>query len=238
MKAVFLSDGHLSDDEPLRHKVLIEALKDLSQDADMVFILGDLFEFFHGFNNHIYSFYKDIVDLLKKIAFKRPVYFLEGNHEFGMGTFFETYTGVKCTETLAINMDRKKVYLAHGDAIGFNPLRSLLKSRFIYFVMDTLGPDLTWKMAMASRPLLSKSCKPYSQKTLNRFRRFGLKKLRDGYDAVIMAHSHIADIQEYDLHGRKGVYLNTGDLTKSLTYGEYTSEEGFSIKVYSKDRLR
>jgi UDP-2,3-diacylglucosamine hydrolase len=238
MKAIFVSDGHLSDTDFARHRIIIDALEDLSRDADMIFILGDLFEFFHGFHDHTYPFFRDIVDLLRKIASRKSVYFLEGNHEFGMGTFFETYTGVKCAETLAIKIDGKKVFLAHGDWLGFNPLRHVLKSRFTYSVMNLLGPDLTWKIAMASRPVLSKTLKGYNEKTFKLFRRFGEKKLKEGYDAVILAHSHMADMEKHDFGGRKGIYLNTGDLIESMTYGQYTSDEGFSLKVYSKDLPR
>lgn len=232
MKAIFFSDAHLVHNEPEKLGMITETLREISKDAEMVFILGDLFEFYHGHGSHIYPFYAEIIDLLREIAAKSSVYYIEGNHEFGMGDYFESYTGVRCLESLTVRIDEKKVFLSHGDQIGAPLLRRVLKSRFVYRIMDFFGQDLTWRIAMLCRPLLSKSHKPYNEKILNRFRRYGKKKLREGYDAVITAHSHMADIEEYDLNGSRKTYLNTGDLIESLTYGVYTTGKGFSINTY------
>jgi UDP-2,3-diacylglucosamine hydrolase len=230
MKAVFFSDAHLTENDPDRLRSLVEALRNVSRDADMVFILGDLFEFYHGYNRHVYPFFREVIDLLKELASHCPIYFLEGNHEFGMGRFFESYTSVQCAETLAINIDGRKVFVSHGDEIGSPFFRRLLKSRFVYSLMDRFGPDLTWKIAMACRPILSKSHKTYNVKTRDHFRRYGAKKLQEGYDAVVLAHSHMPDREEHESEGRKKVYINIGDLEKSMTYGEYVSEGGFSVQ--------
>ena len=56
-------------------------------------------------------------------------------------------------------------------------MRRILKSPFIYSIMDRLGPTLTWRMAMLSRSFLSKKHKPYDRVILERFRRYGRKKL-------------------------------------------------------------
>jgi len=232
MKVVFFSDAHLADTEPHRTNAVLRTIRDITADADMVVVLGDLFEFYHGFGAHVYPFYTDVVELLREIASKRSVYFIEGNHEFGMAVFFESHTRVKCVETLSINIDGKKVFISHGDELGSPILRAILKSRFIYSIMNLLGPERTWKTAMACRPLLSKSHKSFNLRTFNRFRRYGEKKLSEGYDAVIMAHSHMADFQEHDLNGKTGIYMNTGDLIKSLSYGVYVSEKGFAVERY------
>ena len=181
MKAVFFSDTHLNDSEPSRAQTTIRAMQDLSRDTDMVVILGDLFEFYHGFGTYVYPFFNEMVDTLRELAAERPVYFVEGNHEFGMGRFFEAYTGVKCVDRLAINMDGRKVFISHGDEINALTLRGILKSRLVYALMDFLGPERTWRIAMACRPILSKSHKTYDEKTRNRFRRYGKRKLAEGY---------------------------------------------------------
>jgi UDP-2,3-diacylglucosamine hydrolase len=232
MKVVFFSDAHLSNEQPDRTRTIVSAVRDISADADMVVILGDLFEFYHGFGTYVYPFYAEVVDLLRNMASKRPVYFIEGNHEFGMGVFFESHTGVKCVDSLSINIDGKKVFVSHGDEIGSPVLRTILKSRFTYFAMNLLGPERTWKIAMACRPLLSKSHKSFNEKTFNRFRQYGKKKLGEGYDAVIMAHSHMADIREQRQNGKIRIYMNTGDLIESSSYGVYVSETGFSVERF------
>jgi UDP-2,3-diacylglucosamine hydrolase len=233
MKAIFLSDAHLSDIDRERTEVISRALRDITRDADLVFILGDLFEFYHSHGDYLYPFYKRIVDTLKTIAAKRTVYFIEGNHEFGLGDDFEAHTGVRCVESLTINMDDKKVFLSHGDEVGSPTLRRILKSRLVYSIMDRLGPSLTWRIAMLSRHVLSKRHKPYNEAIMNHFRRYGRRKLREGYDAVIVAHSHMADLVEYESNGKKQTYMNTGDLIESLTYGVYVTDKGFTVNTYT-----
>jgi UDP-2,3-diacylglucosamine hydrolase len=234
MKAIFFSDAHLSDREPGRVELVAQTLRDITKDADIVFILGDLFEFYHSHGDYIYPFFGKVVETLRTIASRRTVYFIEGNHEFGLGDHFEAHTGVRCVESLTINMDEKKVFLSHGHEVGSPVLRWILKSRFIYFIMDRLGPELTWKIAMMSRCVLSKGHKPHDKRVMEHFRRYGERKLREGYDAVVIAHSHMADIEEYEWNGRKHTYMNTGDLIESLTYGAYVTGKGFSVNTYTR----
>jgi UDP-2,3-diacylglucosamine hydrolase len=232
MKAIFIADAHLTESDGERIGILSQAVREITRDADIVFILGDLFEFYHGHDSYIYPFYKEFIDVLRTIAAQKRVYFIEGNHEFGMGVYFETYTGVRCVEHLTINMDDKKVFLSHGDEVGAPALRRILKSRLVYSIMDLLGPSLTWRIAMFCRHFLSKSHKPYNKAIMDRFRRYGKKKLQEGYDAVIMAHSHMADIEEYEWSGKKQTYMNTGDLIESFSYGVYVTGKGFELSTY------
>ena len=80
--------------------------------------------------------------------------------------------------------------------------------------------------------VISKKRKIYDERVRARFRRYGKKKLGEGYDAVIIAHSHMADIENYDMDGRKKTYMNTGDLVTSRTYGSYITGEGFTLRTY------
>jgi len=234
MKAVFFSDAHLPADDAGRTEALKDFLKHVTREADLVVVLGDLFEFYHGYDGYIYPFYKEIVDTLRDIARGRPVYFIEGNHEFGMGQFFESYTGVSCVTSLALNMDEKRVFLCHGDTVPALPLHRLLRSRLIYAIMDLLGPERTWRIAMQFRRLFSKRRRPRSEKVLARYRKYGREKLREGYDAVVIAHSHMADLDRYEVNGVKKTYMNTGNLIESCTYGVYITEKGFALKTYDR----
>ena len=211
-------------------------LKDSCADVDMVFILGDLFEFYHGYDGYIYPWYKSVIDTLKELTESgKRVFFLEGNHEFGMGAFFENYTGVTCGRDMTIHLDDKKIFVSHGDALGLFCLGNILKTRFIYAIMDILGPVPTWKAATAAGLFLSRKIKPYNEKTKNMFRENARKKLDEGYDAVIYAHSHIADKIEFDREGKKKNYLNTGDFGKRLDYVLYNSESGFTQEKYGRN---
>jgi UDP-2,3-diacylglucosamine hydrolase len=235
MKAVFFSDAHLPDNDAGRVRVVKTFLRHVAEDADIVVVLGDLFEFYHGYDDYIYPFYREVVDALADAALSKSVYFIEGNHEYRMGPYFESYTGIRCVRSLSLDLDGKHVFLCHGDAFRAFSVSRLLRSRLVYSIMDLLGPDRTWRIAMRCGRVLSKKRKTYDEGVRARFRRYGKKKLREGYDAVIIAHSHIADIESYDMDGRKRIYMNTGDIVASGTYGSYVSGEGFVLRTMSDE---
>jgi UDP-2,3-diacylglucosamine pyrophosphatase LpxH len=99
--------------------------------------------------------------------------------------------------------------------------------------MNLFGPELSWKIAMGVSKVMSKKKKGQSQKIKDRFREYAKEKLNEGYDVVILAHSHISDYVEYGSGETKKVYLNSGDLMKNSTYIEYTSESGFAVRKYA-----
>ncbi len=232
MKAVFFSDAHLADNDAGKVRAVKTFLRQMAEDADIVVVLGDLFEFYHGYDGYIYPFYKEIVDALRDAALSKSVYFIEGNHEYRMGPYFESYTGIRCVRSLSLDLDGKRVFLCHGDASRALALGRLLRSRLVLWIMDFLGPDRTWRIAMPCARVISKKRKIYDERVRARFRRYGKKKLGEGYDAVIIAHSHMADIENYDMDGRKKTYMNTGDLVTSRTYGSYITGEGFTLRTY------
>ena len=233
MKIIFFSDTHLNKKDDGKINVVENFIHNACEDADMVVILGDLFEFYHGYDGYIYPWYKNLADALKTITNKdKPVYLIEGNHEFDMGSYFESYTGIKCSKHLTIDIEGKKTFISHGDEISPFCLGKVLKSRFIYSVMDIFGPYITWKTAMGVSIFLSKKKKPYNDKAMLAFRKYAQRKFDEGYDVVILAHSHISDKIEYDAGGKNKVYLNTGDFIRHSTYIEYNSESGFKIKKY------
>jgi UDP-2,3-diacylglucosamine hydrolase len=236
MRCIFFSDTHLARKDDARHAFVETFIREICANADMVFILGDLFEFYHGYKRYIYPWYKNIVDALRGITLRGvAVYHIEGNHEFEMGPFFSSYAGLTCLKSLAIEIEGKKIFLSHGDEIANAVLRRILKSPVTYAVMDVLGPAVTWKVAMACRIFLSKRRRVYSPKVRDAFRLYAKRKLEEGYQAVILAHTHMPDLIEYGNGETRKVYLNTGDLIENLSYGEYTTSSGLAIRIYERE---
>jgi UDP-2,3-diacylglucosamine hydrolase len=234
MKIIFFSDAHLDKKHDHKNRLVIRFLSDVCADADRVFILGDLFEFYHGYDGYIFPWYRDVADSLKNLTGKgKTIYLLEGNHEFHVGSHFESYTGVTCADSLAIQLDGKKVFLAHGHEIKNNCLVKALKTRFMSSAMDMFKPALAWKVAAIAGIFLSRRKKPYNNKIKDVFRQYARTKFEEGYEAVILAHSHMSDRVEFTFGNTKKYYLNTGDIIQGSTYVEYNTNTGFEIKKYN-----
>jgi UDP-2,3-diacylglucosamine hydrolase len=232
MKIVFFSDTHLDKEHTKKTKIVEAFLREICAEGDVIFLVGDLFEFYHGFSP-IYPWYQGVADALRDLTAKgKTVYFLEGNHEFGVGGYFESYTGVKCAESVNLEVDGKRLFVAHGDEFVGGIVRIVLKSPLTGRVMDFLGPRLTWMGAMVARIFLSKTEKPYNMKVLERFRGFAARKFDEGFDVVIMAHTHVPDEMESGPEGNKKIYLNTGDFFSCSTYVSYETSTGFELKKH------
>jgi UDP-2,3-diacylglucosamine hydrolase len=233
MKMIFFADAHLTRKNKKKIRFVESFIQDVCRDADMVFLMGDLFEFYHGYEGYIYPWYRSIVDVFKELTRTgKSVYFLEGNHEFHMGSFFETYTGVKCAKHLTIDIEGKRTFISHGDEFISNPFLKALKTPVTIGAMDLLGPRLSWNIAMGMSVFMSKKKKGQNKNVKYWFREYAQRKLDEGFDAVIFAHSHISDYVEYETVLGKKVYLNSGDFIKKSTYIEYTTESGFALKKY------
>lgn len=198
----------------------------------MVIILGDLFDFYHGYDGYIYPWFRSVADSLKILTTRgKQVYFLEGNHEFSMGKYFEEYTGTTCGRELILDIEGRKTYIAHGDLFAKLSLANILKRPFFYRIMDVLGPTITWVVAASMRPVISRKKKLYTEKIRNIFRSYALEKFSEGYDVVILAHSHIPDTMALNQESSVKQYLNTGDLAQYGSYVVYESSSGFSLKT-------
>lgn len=234
MKAIFFSDAHLDRNDTKKIAFVKRFIDDICSGADMIFILGDLFEFYHGYEGYIFPWYKSIADSLKTLAeHGKTVYFIEGNHEFKMGGFFERYTGIKCTQNVTMDFEGKKAYISHGYEISKFYLTKFLKTPFVSRIMDILGPDITWSIASTARIFLSNKKKPYSHKAFDLFREYALKQFNAGYDVIILGHSHMVDKFEYQSGGKTKQYLNTGDIIKYASYVEFNSSIGFELKTFA-----
>ncbi len=170
MKIVFFSDTHLNKEDESKTKVVATFIREVCRDADVVFLLGDIFEFYHGYAG-IYPWYLPVADSLKEIRDEgRTVYFIEGNHEYDVGSYFESYTGVVCAESVSMEVDGKRLFVGHGDQFVGGALRVVLKSRLTAKVMDFLGPRVTWALAMVARIFLSQTEKEYNSRAVRAFR--------------------------------------------------------------------
>ena len=78
MKAIFFSDAHIDRNDSQKIRFVVKFIDEVCDDTDMVFILGDLFEFYHGYEGYIFPWYKIIADSLKALVEKgKTVYFID-----------------------------------------------------------------------------------------------------------------------------------------------------------------
>ncbi len=232
MKAVFIADAHLLGASDPNQKKLAKFLDSLSG-IDTLFILGDIFDYWSGYDEVVGREYKEVLDSLKRVSVRGiKIIYLEGNHDFSMGLFFtDTLKADVYPDEAEITLDNKRAYLAHGDAVdmslGYRLWRGLLRSFFFRITVRLIPPKQGWNIA---RRLSGKSRQYSMHKAVveERLKTFAQKKISEGFDIVVLGHSHSAGVHEQSAGARKGVYANPGSFSKG---GSHLVLEGGGLRV-------
>jgi UDP-2,3-diacylglucosamine hydrolase len=168
------------------------------------------------------------------------VIYLEGNHDFQLGPYMTEELGLQVHgRSTEIYLDGKRVYLAHGDRaypkLGHMIFSRFLRNWFTYKLISWLGPQIAigparWLSAGSRRRGLEKP-----SGIIARVRRFALDKLSEGFDAVILAHTHVPEAVAVEKESGVGYYYNVGNWLRDFSYLRYNGERGFSLEYFTPD---
>jgi UDP-2,3-diacylglucosamine hydrolase len=231
----FISDAHLGaeakEKEKIKEERLLSFLSKIKADGEFLYILGDMFEFWFEYKNvipkdhfKILSQLRDVVDSGIKISY------VVGNHDFWLGDFLTEQIGIKIfKDPIEENHQEKRIFLAHGDGLakkdwGYRILKRILRNRVNIFLYRQLPCDLSYPLAkfVAGKSRVQADKREASY--LEDYKNFAYEKIRQGFDAVILAHTHIPALENLRdgslTPTREGIYLNIGDWFKHFTYGK------------------
>ncbi|KAF0152799.1 MAG: UDP-2 3-diacylglucosamine hydrolase [Ignavibacteria bacterium] len=226
----FISDVHLGLQseqlEKAKEKKFVEFLKYAKSNADELFIVGDLFDYWFEYKRVMQKgFIRTLGALASLRDSGKEIHYIIGNHDFLHKDFFTKEIGAKVyEEELSIELNGKKFFIAHGDGLmvgdnGYKMLKKVLRNKFIQRVYSLIHPDLGIKIASRT----SKASRDYtSTKDYGKFS--GLletaKQLIDKeYDYIIFGHSHERIIETID----NGTYVNLGAWLQKPCYGKFTN---------------
>ncbi len=244
MRSIFVADAHLTGRNDPNQVQLVEFLETLvreGREPESIFILGDLFEFLIGENLVGLYEYGPVIDILRKLNQRGwRITYVEGNHDFFLDPFLAQLTGIRiCPHSAEANLDGGKFFLAHGDTVnrsdlGYRLLRFLLHNRFILLLANNLPPGLVWKISFHLAGLSRRRQYLPDQNPLRPvFLNFAREKIRAGFDYIILAHSHQAEILALTDKEKSGFYANPGDWMGSRSYLEWDSGK-LELRSYKK----
>lgn len=243
-KYYFISDCHLGygndrtadREREKRLCTLLERIKAeaASGEAEVLFIVGDLFDSWFEYRQVIPRRHVRTLGLLAEIRELIPVQYLMGNHDFGHRTYFRDELNIPIhSGDIERELLGKRFYIAHGDGKALNDtgyliLRSLLRNKILLRLYSWIHPDIgIWiaeRMSGGSRAYTDGRDALQKQDGL---RIFAEKKIREEhFDYVVMGHRHKPE--KIDVDGI-GTYINLGDWLKSYSYGVF-DESGFRLE--------
>lgn len=118
MPTLFISDLHLDDRRPETTRLALKFLQDEAFDAEALYILGDLFEFWLG-DDVTSQCALEIAGVLKKISDSGvPCIFMHGNRDFLLQEEYAARAGLKLLpEEHVADLYGERVLLMHGDSL-------------------------------------------------------------------------------------------------------------------------
>ena len=152
----FLSDAHLgslaAEHPRTQERRLVRFLDEIKAKASAVYLLGDMFDFWHEYKYVVPKGYTRFLGKLSELTDAGiEVHYFTGNHDIWEYGYLEKECGVIVhhkPETLEIN--GKTFYLAHGDGLGdpdkkFKFIKKIFTSKTCQWLFRNVLPT-TWGM--------------------------------------------------------------------------------------------
>ena len=123
-KIYFASDFHLGvpdyESSLKREKLLVSWLDEIKKDAAIIFLMGDVFDFWYEYKTVIPKGYTRLFGKLAEITDSGiPIHLFKGNHDIWAFDYLKKELGIQLHRKPVITKFGEKVfYLAHGDGLG------------------------------------------------------------------------------------------------------------------------
>jgi UDP-2,3-diacylglucosamine hydrolase len=239
MAIYFISDIHLgehfSEREKTKKQKLIAFLEMIEREKAELYVVGDLFDFWFEYKHAIPKEHLAIILMFANLHNQGlKLTYITGNHDFWLGDFLSREVGFKIYRDMVnVTIDDKKVHIIHGDGLakndrGYRLLKRVLRNPINIRLYRLIPPDVGIPFAK----FISGTSRGHTQKRpkeefLHEYRQYAHNKLIEGFDVVIMAHTHVPEEIAYE----EGLYLNTGDWIENFTYVEYSNGK-FALKKW------
>lgn len=194
--AVFVSDVHLSENEPQITSNFLHFLHYCSSQTKALYILGDLFEVWIG-DDEPSALHDKVASAFKKLTENgMQCYFIHGNRDFLIGQQFSQKSGlILLPQETVLTSQGKRIVILHGDTLciddkGYQRLRKFFHCALIQ--RGFLALPLNWRLLIAKK-MRQKSQDVNTQKQAIYLdvNENEVRRVISRHDASIMIHGHI-----------------------------------------------
>ena len=228
----FASDQHFGaptiERSKIREQKFVNWLDSIKTDAEVIFLLGDLFDFWFEYKKVVP---KGFVRVLGKLAELRDsgiqIHFFVGNHDLWMKDYFETELNIpiyyKPTE---FTFNNKTFLIGHGDGLGpgdkgYKRMKKVFTNPFSKWLYRWLHPDIGVKLAQylsVKNKLISgeEDVKFLGEENEWLVHYCKRKLTKKHYDFFVFGHRHLPMKIQLSENSK---YINTGDWISHFTYG-------------------
>lgn len=237
-RVAFFSDVHLKRERGKRSHLLYQFLNSLS-DAEAVYRLGDLFDFWIGPVQVPLMECREVIEKIRSLSDSGvSVHLLRGNRDFLLGKAEEKLLNVKVVgDSASLRLGDKKVYLTHGDLFCTNDtdyllLRCAIRFKLLHSIFNIFIPrSLKLLFARALRQSSTEIVKRKAARTIGISPTAVARMFRRGYDVIVCGHIHEARELSRKVRGRDCKLFVLGDWATEGSYVEY-NDGVFSLKKF------
>lgn len=236
-KIYFLSDFHLGapdyESSLEREKKIVRFLDEIKKDAQEIFLLGDVFDFWFEYKRAVP---KGFVRLQGKIAEITdsgiPVHWFIGNHDMWIFNYIPKELGVQMhRKEIVREFDGKKFFIGHGDGLGpgdhgYKFIKAVFRNKVCQWLFARFHPNFGIGLAnffsRKSRVATGDNDATFygeEKEMLIQFCKSTLKK--EHFDYFIFGHRHLPI--DFNV-SEKSRYINTGDWIKYYSYAVFDGQ--------------
>ena len=244
-KVYFASDQHLGaptmEASFPREKKFVAWLDSIKSDAEAIFLLGDLFDFWFEYKTVVPKGFTRVLGKLAEISDSGiPIYFFVGNHDLWMKDYFEKELNIPVFhQPKEFLINQKKFLIGHGDGlgpedIGYKRMKKVFTFPLFKWMFRWLHPDLGVKlgqyMSVKNKMISGEEDFKFLGAENEWLVQYCKKKLQENhYDYFVFGHRHLPleiKLQE------NSIYFNLGDWIQYFTFGVF-EETRFSLSKFN-----
>jgi UDP-2,3-diacylglucosamine hydrolase len=237
-KIYFLSDFHLGAPDAKssleREKKICRFLDIAKEDASVIFIVGDLFDFWFEYSTVVPKGYVRILGKLAELTDSGiAIHFFVGNHDMWMKNYFQSELNIPVYfEPKEFEFNNKKFLVGHGDGLGpgdtgYKMMKKVFRNPVCQWMFGVMPPHMGIGLAnYFSRKSRAKTGQVdevflgEDNEWLIIYCKEVLKQKQ--YDYFIFGHRHLPI--DFTLEGGSR-YINLGEWIKYYSYAVFDGEK-------------
>jgi UDP-2,3-diacylglucosamine hydrolase len=197
-QTLFISDLHLSAERPQINEQFFAFMRNIARDAEALYILGDLFEYWAGDDDLQDPLHDAVARALDALRLKdTPVYLMHGNRDLLIGAQFARQSGARLiADPTVIDLYGMRTLLMHGDTLCTDDIEYQRFRRYAHdpgnqaqFLAQPLAARREQMLAMRAQSEQKKSEKSNEIMDVSQDAVLGVLR-QHGYPRLIHGHTH------------------------------------------------
>ncbi len=237
-KIYFASDFHLGvpnyESSLAREKRVVKWLDEIKHDAEEIFLLGDMFDFWFEYKHVVPKGYVRLLGKIAEISDSGiPVHIFTGNHDMWIFNYLpKELNATLYREPITREFGGKKFFIGHGDGLGpgdrgYKFIKKVFASKFCQWLFARLHPNFGIWFAnfwsKRSRVANGDSDEKFTSAENEWLFLFAKEKLKtENFHYFIFGHRHLPLDLKITETSR---YINTGEWIKSNSYAAFDGND-------------